>query len=93
MHQGDYWFKPKTHGYGATPTSWKGWAATFGFVVVMIAWSLFVFGLHKRASIPISEWVTWALGCTAMVVAFTALARRKTEGDWKWRWGGRDKME
>jgi hypothetical protein len=26
----DYWFKPKTRGYGATPANWKGWAATIG---------------------------------------------------------------
>ncbi|HEU4381635.1 MAG TPA: hypothetical protein VFR73_23945, partial [Hyphomicrobiaceae bacterium] len=29
----DYWFKPKSHGYGATPANWKGWAATIGTII------------------------------------------------------------
>jgi len=28
-----YWFKPKTYGYGATPSGWKGWAAVAIYAV------------------------------------------------------------
>jgi hypothetical protein len=28
------WFKPKDVGYGFTPASWRGWAATAVFVVL-----------------------------------------------------------
>ena len=33
----EYWFKPKRYGYGATPTSWKGWAAAFAYIVVLLS--------------------------------------------------------
>jgi hypothetical protein len=35
-----YWFKPHTHGYGATPSGWKGWAAIGVFVATVLALSL-----------------------------------------------------
>ena len=34
---GGAWFKPKTHGYGASPASWKGWVAITGNIVVTFA--------------------------------------------------------
>ena len=30
----DHWFTPKTHGYGAYPTSWKGWALIGAFLAI-----------------------------------------------------------
>jgi len=34
----EYWFKPKSHGYGASPANWKGWAATVGLRDAARAW-------------------------------------------------------
>ena len=31
-----YWFRPKRYGYGATPSTWEGWAFT-GLVVAIVA--------------------------------------------------------
>jgi hypothetical protein len=31
-----YWFRPKRYGYGATPTTWEGWAFT-GLIVAILA--------------------------------------------------------
>ena len=78
-----YWFKPKRYGYGATPTTWQGWAVTLGTVAAMVAVSLFL---------RLTEPHYWAL---AALIAFDVLAlaflvfvsRRKTEGAWRWRWG------
>jgi hypothetical protein len=78
----EYWFKPKRYGYGATPVTWQGWAVTIGTVFAIVAASLCV-----RPS-------PWVL---ALVLAFDAAAvftlviisRRKTEGEWRWRWGDR----
>ena len=78
-----YWFKPKRYGYGATPTSWQGWAVTLGTVAAMVAVSLFL---------RLTEPHYWAL---AALIAFDVLAlaflvfvsRRKTDGEWRWRWG------
>jgi hypothetical protein len=78
-----YWFKPKRYGYGATPVTWQGWALTLGTVLVMVSvW------LCLRPS----ERQYWAL---ILMLAFDAAAlltllvvsRRKTDGEWRWRWG------
>jgi hypothetical protein len=78
-----YWFKPKRYGYGATPVTWQGWAVTLGIVAAMVAVSLFL---------RLTERHLWAL---AVILGFDAVAlatlfvisRRKTDGDWHWRWG------
>jgi uncharacterized membrane protein HdeD (DUF308 family) len=77
-----YWFKPKRYGYGATPITWQGWAVTLGIVAAMVAVSLYL-RLNERHD--------WAL---ALLIAFDVLAlgalfvisRRKTDGEWRWRW-------
>ena len=80
----EYWFRPKRYGYGATPTTWQGWAVTIGTVAAMVAVSLYL---------RLTEPHYWAL---AALIAFDVLAlvflvivsRRKTEGGLRWRWGG-----
>ena len=80
-----YWFKPKRYGYGATPITWQGWAVTVGTVLAMLAVSLFL---------RLTEKGHWALAALLAfdVVALSILAivsRRKTDGEWRWRWGNR----
>jgi hypothetical protein len=80
-----YWFKPKRYGYGATPVTWQGWAVTLGTVAIMVAVSLFL-----RLTEP-HEWALAAMfgfDALALVVLFI-VCRRKTEGEWRWRWGSR----
>ncbi len=80
-----YWFKPKKYGYGATPVTWQGWAVIVATVLAMVAVSL---GVRLTAK---SLWTLAAL------LIFDALAigvlvivsRRKTDGQWRWRWGDR----
>jgi hypothetical protein len=78
-----YWFKPKRYGYGATPTTWQGWAVTLGTVAVMVAVSLFL-RLNER-----HYWALAAmLGFDALALAFLFIVSgRKTEGGLRWRWG------
>ena len=47
-----YWFKPKTYGYGATPANWKGWAAVAVYVAVILALTLPL--LAWPADMPVS---------------------------------------
>lgn len=81
------WFKPKRHGYGATPSNWKGWLATFGFAgviaVVSIAW---VQALTDETRLI--GMLAWALTLVAAVWFFCRFARKKTDGPWAWRWNG-----
>ncbi len=80
-----YWFRPKRYGYGATPVTWQGWVLTLGTVAAMVAVSLYL---------RLTERHFWGL---AAMFAFDAAAlftlfvvcRRKTDGDWRWRWGDR----
>jgi hypothetical protein len=82
----EYWFKPKRYGYGATPTTWQGWALTLGTVAVMLAGSLY---LQFTARDHLVLAITLMLAFDALALGFLTIAvRRKTEGAWRWRWGG-----
>jgi hypothetical protein len=79
----EYWFKPKTYGYGATPITWQGWAVTLATVLAMVAGSLFL-RLETR-----SFWgLVGLLAFDAVAIGFLiVVSRRKTNGEWHWRWG------
>jgi hypothetical protein len=80
-----YWFKPKRYGYGATPITWQGWAVTLGAVLAMIAASLLL-RVEARNGWALAALVAFdvaALGALAVV------SYRKTDGEWRWRWGDR----
>lgn len=85
----DYWFKPKAYGYGATPSNWKGWAATGLFVVLMLALSLLLLGLQPEPGTGSSflRIAAWALIVAGLTAGFVWLSRAKTDGQWGWRWG------
>lgn len=86
----DYWFKPKTHGYGAYPSNWKGWAATFGFVVVVTLVSVWMLWPDENGGIG---WVRIGLCVVVEIVltlGFVWLCKVKTDGPWRWRWGEKE---
>ena len=80
-----FWFRPKRYGYGATPVTWQGWALTLGTVAVMVAVSLYL-RLNER-----HDWgLALMLGFDALALAaLLVVTRHKTEGGFRWRWGGR----
>jgi hypothetical protein len=83
------WFKPKTHGYGAAPTSWKGWAVTIVYAMVVIAFSVWM--VSAPGGRPDAGTVlAWLLMIAAITSAFCLFVKSKTDGDWKWRWGGKE---
>lgn len=83
VHQ--YWFKPKTFGYGATPSTWEGWLTLAIYVVVLSA-CVVAIAAH-RGSLPalVFSLVVIVLATGVM----TLVSMRKTEGVWRWRWGPR----
>jgi len=83
----EYWFKPKSYGYGATPINWKGWASSLvAVVVVLAAFRLFVLPVPDGA--PHSIWeVGLGLALAVAVVVVSLFAKTKTSGEWRWRWG------
>jgi hypothetical protein len=85
----DYWFKPKSHGYGASPANWKGWAATVGTLAIILGSGLLVFGFEPDPASRPSGWQIggWLLFNVIVMAAFLQLCRAKTDGQWGWRWG------
>ena len=80
-----YWFKPKRYGYGAVPVTWQGWALV-GAAVAVIAAAAVLVGPHGRQAWGWFEF----FGIEALVlVVLWAIVRRKTDGEFRWRWGDR----
>lgn len=85
----DYWFKPKTHGYGATPSNWKGWAVTLIAIALIVAATKLVIVDPQAAGVPPSfeAFSIWAAAIAAITAVLVWISRAKTDGEWKWRWG------
>jgi hypothetical protein len=79
-----YWFKPKSFGYGATPSTWEGWVCVLAFVLLVGGLSWVLLGPDPSAA----AWVVWALLVIVLTLSFAIFTKRKTDGDWRWR-GGR----
>lgn len=78
------WFSPKRYGYGSgLPCSWEGWALLFGLFAAI---ALSRLGLGALMDETAARGV-WLLVVTALIIAFAAIARVKTEGGWRWRNG------
>ena len=85
-----YWFKPKRYGYGATPATWQGWVATIVASLAIAAINVSVV-LTARHHWMVDWTLATLLGLDALGVIFLiVVTRRKTEGEWRWRWGDAD---
>ncbi len=83
-----YWFRPKRYGYGATPITWEGWAVVLIFAALMAA-SVIVMNWFAGAA-NVSVWLIWATVVAAGVLWLVQFSRRRTDGEWCWRWGNKD---
>lgn len=86
---GEYWFKPKTHGWGAAPINWKGWALTLALPVLLtiVALPLMIWPA-LAGDLGFGRIAIWLIVNVVAVLAFLRLCRAKTDGEWRWRWGG-----
>jgi hypothetical protein len=82
-----YWFRPKRFGYGATPVTWQGWLFTLGTALAMVAVTLFLLRLTERHLWFLAVLVAFNVSA---IGALVIVCRRKTDGEWRWRWGDRD---
>ena len=78
-----YWFKPKTFGYGATPNTREGWLTVAVYVLVIAACA--VPTVLQKGSAPILV-SSLAVIAVATILLFVVTAQ-KTDGSWRWRWG------
>ena len=83
----EYWFKPKAHGYGATPVNWKGWAAIAGFILAtsVIAIVFMVMPAVARSGPTLVHYAGWLLSTAGAAFVFWRLCLAKTDGEWRWR--------
>ena len=88
----DYWFRPRRYGIGATPITWQGWL----FIVVFVPILLFVIEVPlyalKLFGITIAgPWIAgWPLVTLPVTLVFILIAKAKTNGEWRWRFGEED---
>jgi hypothetical protein len=82
-----YWFKPKRYGYGATPVTWEGWTITFAAVIV-VAGSIGAMNVLVGRS-NLAVWLAWVVLILLATLWFVQFCRRRTNGEWRWRWGNR----
>jgi hypothetical protein len=80
-----YWFRPKQYGYGATPITWEGWVLVLGFAALM-AVSVVVMNRFAGVANP-AGWLIWAVVVAGGVLWLVQFSRRRTDGEWRWRWG------
>ncbi len=76
------WFTAKRYGYGAgLPIAWQGWLLLAGYLAVLsgLLWLPY---LHGNRPTPGT-----VLLIGVLTAGFLELARRRTRGGWKWRWG------
>jgi hypothetical protein len=88
-----YWFKPKIFGYGATPTTWDGWAVTVGYCgVIALATLAAILLIEWQGVAKAMLWALWGVWGFVLVAATAVLvvvSKRRTDGEWRWRWGRR----
>lgn len=78
------WFAVKKFGYGSgLPISWKGWVFLLSFIILAIAIGL-ILGGNILIFLPLLLTIT---------VPFIYIAKRKTNGNWKWRLNGKDQTD
>jgi hypothetical protein len=82
------WFKPYRFGIGAAPFTWEGWLLTAfygaGIIIVLQASGILD---ETRVSVAFGHFLVAMLVLSAVFLVFVWL---KTDGPWRWRWGGGD---
>lgn len=80
------WFAAKRYGIGSgLPVAWQGWLALLLFLAVLSGISALSVFFHSAIVVFIE-----IVMIPAIVAVFLVICAAKTEGGWKWRWGGQD---
>jgi len=86
------WFVPKSHGWGAAPKDWRGWALILGFIAVdlLALWFLILRSVVAGAMPAAWQMIVFAILFGLLPVILIVVVRSLTDGEWRWRWGGRE---
>lgn len=81
----EFWFKPKSFGYGATPTTWEGWAVVAAYALLVLACA--VATTTHKGSLPT---FVVSMGIIAIAtIALIVVSVKKTDGAWGWNAGAK----
>ena len=86
MKQNEYWFEPKSYGYGLTPISWEGWAATGVFVIILLSFA-YLNNFFQTNSMKPTGPLLFVIEVFILSVLFMNVMRSRTKGKIKWYWG------
>ena len=81
----EFWFKPKTYGYGATPVTWEGWAAVaaFGLLILVCVGAMIV----RKESL--SLWLSSLAVIAVATIVLVVVSVQRTDGAWGWNAGAK----
>lgn len=85
-----FWFKPKTYGWGiARVLCWQGYLALAALVVVLFG-AAYLDGMFTR-TIDVKGQMRFILDVLILSTLFCLVVDDKVEGGLGWRWGDRQK--
>jgi hypothetical protein len=84
------WFRPKSYGWGAYPITWQGWVMVVAYVAALLVLGMLTF---KQEHTQPWIWAVFVAGVTVLTLGLIVISRRRTEGDWRWRWGENDQTD
>jgi hypothetical protein len=83
-----FWFKPKTFGYGATPSGWEGWTVTAVYGLVILGCVVTMTMMAHRESF--STLVSLVAVSVVATIALIVVSIQKTDGTWGWNAGSKE---
>lgn len=80
------WFKAKTYGWGWTPVTWEGWAATFVYAFI-VGWAV---ARMVRVDPELSPMPFVAMSGVVLVATISLIVVCFKKGEKpEWRWGNK----
>ncbi|OGJ12478.1 hypothetical protein A3K82_02990 [Candidatus Pacearchaeota archaeon RBG_19FT_COMBO_34_9] len=81
-----YWFKPKTYGYGYVPISTEGWIATFVLIGIGLVIA-YLNNIFNPLKITIKDGLLFVVEIIILGFVFLKLFEKKCKGKLQWNWG------
>jgi len=80
------WFKARSYGWGWTPVSWEGWAATaVSLLLIGLGVAVFILRMRSGADIRVTliGFLLWNFAVAGALMAVAAVTGESP----RWRWG------
>jgi isoprenylcysteine carboxyl methyltransferase (ICMT) family protein YpbQ len=81
----EFWFKPKTFGYGATPTTWEGCTLVAVHIAIILACIAAMY--LRKESFPV--YVSSIAAIIVVTAVMIVVSVQKTDGAWGWNAGSK----